>query len=422
MAEANFKSGTVWTGDNLTIMRGMNSACVDLIYLDPPFNSNRNYAAPIGSKAAGAAFKDAWTLDDVDVHEHGELAENNPAAHAVIAAARFSHGKSMMAYLIFMAVRLLEMHRLLKSTGSIYLHCNQFASHPLKLLLDAIFGQGNFINEIVWNYGTPSGGRKSGRKPVKTHDVLLVYAKHYGNHLYTPQFTPYNEKYLRWFHHKDEDGRLYRTCDRNGKIVRQYLDESPGIPLSTVWSDIMQLSSSAGWFPKTKGRKEATGYPTQKPLALLDRILKASSNKGDMVFDPFCGCATTLVAAGRLQRQWAGVDLSPLAVKLVNERLHEILGELGARWEGAIALDAPPRRSDLGKLPNYRTHKHFLYGKQEGICNGCEIHFPFRNLEVDHILPRSQGGTDHLDNLQLLCSACNRAKGGRSMAQWRATR
>ncbi len=150
MTEPNFKTGTVWTGDNLLIMRGMNSDCVDLIYADPPFNSNRDYQAPIGSEAAGAAFKDAWTLDDINVHEHGELADRHPGAYAVIEAARQTHGKSMMAYLIFMAVRILEMHRILKPTGSIYLHCDDTAGHYLKLLMDSIFGVQRFKNCITW--------------------------------------------------------------------------------------------------------------------------------------------------------------------------------------------------------------------------------------------------------------------------------
>ena len=138
----NFKPETVWIGDNLPVMRGMNSECVDLIYLDPPFNSNRTYSAPIGSKAAGAAFKDAWTLSDIDKYEHGELAENAPGAHAVIEAAGKVHGKGMMAYLIMMANRLYELHRILKPTGSLYLHCDPTASHYLKLLLDGIFSEG----------------------------------------------------------------------------------------------------------------------------------------------------------------------------------------------------------------------------------------------------------------------------------------
>ena len=149
MAEPNFASGTVWTGDNLDIMRGMNSECVDLIYLDPPFNSNRHYEVPIGSKAAGAAFKDAWTLDDVDVCEHGELADRNPASYSVIEAARQAHGKGMQSYLIFMAVRLLEMHRLLKPTGAIYLHCDPTASHYLKLQMDGIFGRANLAYPVI---------------------------------------------------------------------------------------------------------------------------------------------------------------------------------------------------------------------------------------------------------------------------------
>lgn len=259
----NFASNAIWTGDCLPIMRGLNSATVDLVYLDPPFNSNADYAAPIGSKAAGAAFKDTWTLEDVDVEWIDLIEAKHPALFRVLLAATSDSDKS---YLVYMAARLLEMRRLLKPTGSIYLHCNQFASHYLKLVMDAVFGRGNFVNEIIWNYGTPSGGRVGGKKPVKVHDCLLVYAGEYGRHLYRPQFTPYSEKYVRdWFRHTDEQGRAYRTRSRKGKVIRQYLDESPGMPLSTVWSDIMQLSSRRGWFPATD--REETGYPTQKPLA-----------------------------------------------------------------------------------------------------------------------------------------------------------
>ena len=150
MTKPNFKNRTLWTGDNLDIMRGLNSETVDLIYLDPPFNSNRDYSAPIGSEAAGAAFKDTWALSDVDLAWHGEIAEANPALYRVIDAAREAHGKGMQSYLIMMAVRLLEMHRLLKPTGSIYLHCDPTASHYLKLLMDSIFGSGSFKAEINW--------------------------------------------------------------------------------------------------------------------------------------------------------------------------------------------------------------------------------------------------------------------------------
>ncbi len=392
----NFAAGTIWAGDNLPVMRGINSACIDLIYLDPPFNSNRNYEAPIGSKAAGAAFKDAWTLNDVDVHEHGELADRSPAAYAVIEAARQAHGKSMMSYLIFMAVRLLEMQRILKPSGSIYLHCDPTASHYLKLLMDGIFGRGNFRNEMIWCYSRPSAPKQ--RQLSRVHDTLLWYSM---GETWTFNADAIRQPYAAGSRSR-EGYAATKSKVAKGAVA---LDERGKFPESWIY------------IPPIKGNsKEYVGYPTQKPLALLDRIIKASSNEGDLVLDPFCGCATTLVAADRLQRDWAGIDLSPLAIKLVNERIADDRG----LWGGAIALDGPPARTDLGKLPSYRTHRHRLYGEQEGICTGCETHFPFKVMEVDHILPRSKGGTDHPDNLQLLCSHCNRSKGDRTMAEWKA--
>ncbi|MDE2749526.1 MAG: DNA methyltransferase [Chloroflexota bacterium] len=469
MTEANFASGTVWTGDNLPVMRGINSGCVDLIYLDPPFNSNEDYAAPIGSQAAGAAFKDTWALSDIDVYEHGELAERSPAAYAVIDAARQTHGKNMMSYLIMMAVRLIEMRRILKATGSIYLHCDDTASHYLKLLLDAIFERDNFRNEIIWKR---TSSHNDPNRYGRINDTILYYAKS-SEITWNTQYTPYSEEYLNQFYrHQDERGR-YRISDLTGprissgdsgstwrgfnpssrgrswsvpkKIVeelagkealkwsvsdrldlldshgyihwpptanvpgfKRYLHTMPGVPLQSNWSDIKPIGARA---------KERVGYPTQKPIALLDRIIEASSNEGDLVFDPFCGCATTLVAADRLNRQWAGIDLSPLAVKLVDRRIRD---DRGALWGGAIVLDKPPLRSDFGALPNYRTHRHRLYGEQEGVCAGCDTHFPFKVMEVDHILPRSKGGSDHYENLQLLCTHCNKSKGSKTMAEWRA--
>ena len=400
MTEPNFASGTVWTGDNLHVLRGMNSECVDLIYLDPPFNSNRTYEAPIGSKAAGAAFKDAWTLDDVDVHEHGELADRNPAAYSVIEAARQAHGKSMQAYLIMMAVRLMELRRILKPTGSVYLHCDPTASHYLKLLMDAVFGRTAFRNEIVWRYKKYQ--KADMRHFTRNSDRLFFYA------MPESKFHPVLEKlkkpkrFLRRVWDK-ESKRIVNAKDADGRVQYMTVEEEK---IDDVWS-IPYLMPAA---------KERLGYPTQKPVKLLEYVVRASSAPDDLVLDPFCGCATALVAAARLGRQWAGIDLSPLAVKLVNERIAADQGLFG----GAVTPDKPPKRTDLGNLPNYRTHRHRLYGEQEGVCVGCDTHFPFRVMEVDHILPRSQGGTDHADNLQLLCSGCNRSKGGRTMAEWRA--
>lgn len=459
MTAANFASGTVWTGDNLPVLRGINDACVDLIYLDPPFNSNRNYEAPIGSKAAGAAFKDAWTLDDVDVCEHGELADRNPAAHSVIEAARQAHGKGMQSYLIFMAVRLLEMRRVLKPTGSIYLHCDPTASHYLKLLMDGIFGQAAHRSEITWKRSSTHNDARHVFPNVA--DAILFYALPDAalNQVHEPHSAEYVASHYR---HDDRDGRgpyqldnmtspnprprmMYdwkgwpcpakgwryqvermAELDAEGRIhypahsdgspdhsrrprLKRYLREQKGPVIGNVWTDVPPVNSQA---------RERTGYPTQKPLALLERLIKASSNPGDMVLDPFCGCATALVAADRLQREWAGVDLSELAVRLVNDRIAADRG----LWGGVTALTEPPRRTDLGDLPNYRTHRHRLYGEQEGVCEGCRTHFPFRVMEVDHKLPKSRGGTDHPDNLQLLCAGCNRSKGNRTMAEWEAAK
>ena len=172
---ANWKNRTIWTGDNLDILRGMNSECVDLIYLDPPFNSNRTYEAPIGSDAAGAKFKDAWTLSDVDLAWHGEIADKEPAMYAIIDAAGVAHGTRMKSYLIMMGVRLLEMKRILKDTSSVYLHCDPTASHYLKMLMDSIFGQGNFRSEIIWRRSNAHS--KTKKQFGLIHDTLLFYSK-----------------------------------------------------------------------------------------------------------------------------------------------------------------------------------------------------------------------------------------------------
>ena len=472
MPEPNWKNRTLWTGDNLDILRGLNSESVDLIYLDPPFNSNRLYSAPIGSEAAGAAFKDAWTLDDVDVAWHGEIADREPALYAAIEAAALTHSKSMKAYLCMMAVRLLELRRVLKPTGSIYLHCDPTASHYLKTLMDGLFGVSRFRNEIIWKRQSAHSDSKGFGKVA---DSLLFYGSPVNK---DAARVPLNPDYVRNFYrHEDklgvyrlgdltasepragESGKPWRGVDPGkasnhwrppltgdyaewiedniipdyrsikgvharldaldkagliawppqGKMpaLKRYLQANKGQVPSAIWTDIKPVSARG---------KERTGYPTQKPLALLERIIEASSNPGDIVLDPFCGCATALVAAEHLQRQWIGIDLSPLAAKLVVSRLRQTMGIF---YDVDHRSDIP-RRSDLGRLPDYRTHRHTLYGKQEGCCSGCGTHFPFRNLTVDHITPRAKGGSDHIDNLQLLCQACNSTKGTGTQAELKA--
>ena len=199
---------------------------------------------------------------------------------------------------------------------------------------------------------------------------------------------------------------LIHTDKASVPQLKRYLDASPGQVPSNNWTDISAVNSQA---------KERTGYPTQKPLKLLERIIAASSNPGDMVLDPFCGCATACVAAQNLGRRWVGIDISQKAVELVNTRLKDLMGDLFHNRLVTVRTDIP-RRTDIDAPINYRKNKHVLFGQQEGRCNGCKMDFPYKVLEVDHIVARSRGGTDHLENLQLLCSQCNRIKGNRDQA------
>ena len=471
---ANWTNQTVWTGDNLYIMRGMNSASVDLIYLDPPFNSKANYAAPIGSKAAGAEFRDTWTLRDVDVEWINLMERRQPALHRVLLAAMTSSDKSYLAY---MAVRLLEMRRILAPTGSLYLHCDPTMSHYLKVLMDSVFGPAQFRTDITWKRSNAHSDTKQGRRQHgRIHDTILYYTRGKA-WTWNPVYTAYDREYVDSFyrHVEAHTGRRYRKGDltaakpggnteyewrvkrlkggvweadleeewrtprpgweyegippytgrywayshdgmreyaRQGRLVhtkngmpayKRYLDEMPGVPLQDLWADIEPARS----------KRERTGYPTQKPLALLDRIIRASSNEGDVVLDPFAGCATACIAAEQLGRQWAGIDISPKAAELVERRMRD---ELGLFYRGARRTDIP-RRTDLGKLPRYNCpeNRKRLYGEQGGNCEGCKEHFQTRHLEVDHIIAKAKGGTDHIENLQLLCSSCNRIKGKRGM-------
>ena len=374
-------------------MRGMNSESADLIYLDPPFNSKTNYAAPIGSKAAGAEFKDTWTLSDLDIAWLDLIETRHPALNRVIQAAMTKSDKS---YLVYMAVRLLEMKRILKDTGSIYLHCDPTMSHYLKLVMDAIFGRANYRNEIIWCYTGPGspGMRQFNRK----HDTIHWYSM--GN------TWTFNGDAVRISH----DGKTkdnYKAGLRGSGFVEGKYDLAEGKIPETWWAQ----AKNNGLAIAARQKSQYVGYPTQKPLALLARIIKASSNEGDVVLDPFCGCATTLVAADHLQRQWIGIDISSKAVELVIDRIKQDQG----LFRDIIARNDIPQRTDIEVLRLYNSldNKKHLYGQQAGNCNGCYEHFEIRHLEVDHIIARSQGGTDHIENLQLLCGNCNRVKGNR---------
>ena len=428
MTEKEF-TNTLYTNDNLFILHGLNSNLVDLIYLDPPFNTKRFYSAPVGSKAAGASFKDMWTWQDVNEAYLDTLAEKYPSLTRFIATVGGIHSKAMMSYLTYMAQRIVEMHRILKDTGSLYLHCDPTASHYLKLLLDDIFGKNNFRNEITWERTTDTGSSKakSNRFPTNT-DIILFYSKS-DEYTFNKQYLEYSEQYVsnkftnndndgkgfyRWqvlrtysqetFDKLESENRLKKTSYSKYYYYKQYFSESKGVRVSNLWKadDIVPIGPSA---------KERVGYPTQKPLDLLRRIIKASSNAEDIVLDPFCGCATTCVAAQQLGRKWIGIDIESQSAHILVERLTDDSNI----FKDFVNTTLVPQRTDVTIVPKSESVKDRLYKEQKGLCNACGVAFEKRNLEIDHIIPKAKGGGDYYENYQLLCSSCNKIKGTRPM-------
>jgi site-specific DNA-methyltransferase (adenine-specific) len=339
-----------------------------------------------------------WTWDDVNEAYLETLAGKYPALTKFIASIGVIHSKAMAAYLIYMAQRIIEMHRVLKDTGSLYLHCDPTASHYLKVVLDEIFGDKNFRNEIIWCY---TGGTDTKTTWQKKHDIILFYTKT-NDYVLNPCYSPFNENTIKRFNKIDENGRRYKINKlKDGRITTTYMKEG-GKLTPDYWNfPIVNITS-----------KEGTGYPTQKPLALLHRIIKASSNEGDIVMDPFCGCATTCVAAQQLGRKWIGIDIEKQARKILIERLSDDAG----MFKDFTHTEIVPQRDDVQIIDkNAEGVKERLYREQNGICNGCKTHFNMRNMEIDHIIPESKGGGSYYENYQLLCSYCNKLKGARPM-------
>ena len=361
----NIENRTIFCHDNIDILQNINSDCVDLIYLDPPFNKNKKFTAPIGSSAEGASFSDIFRAEDVKDEWLQTIKEDQEKTYRFLSAMRDLEGRksSNFCYLAYMAIRLIECHRILKQTGSLYLHCDQTMSHYLKLLLDCIFGKNNFRNEIIWCY--TQGGRPAKDFPKK-HDVIFRVSQS-ENYIFNKdaikiQYSTYSEKSVDSFTKTDEDGRIYKEVYGTGKSKKyRYYKDDGKVPYDW-WIDIHQITGR-----KSNAKdSEYFVYPTRKPLTLLERIIKASSNEGDIVLDPFCGCATTCVAAEKLNRQWIGIDVAHKAYDLVKKRLAEEI-----EWSDSLFHESlinystsPPKRTDTGANDALQKYVYVISHKQ----------------------------------------------------------
>ena len=388
MGICNVVNRTMFLHDNLDVLQHINSESIDLIYFDPPFNKNKVFAAPIGSSAEGAEFKDIFRREDLKDEWLQTIKEDQPELHNYLNGIKGVGKAYNFAYLAYMAIRLIECQRILKRTGSIYLHCDPTMSHYLKTTMDCIYGEDRFRNEVIWRrYGSHNDAKRYGRVtdtllfytredatwnslriPLSEEDIRRRYTNKDERGLYTT--SPLHARTLAGGGYKytwngitdvwkfppesldrlDKEGQIH--WPKRGRIPRRkiYLSENPGKPLSNLWSDI---SIAAG--------KERTGYPTQKPLALLERIIQVSSNEGDMVLDPFCGCATTCIAAERLRRQWIGIDVSSKAYDLVKTRLEKEVARPDELYGEEVHLTTKlPVRLDLGDAIGETKHVYII--------------------------------------------------------------
>jgi len=404
-------TGVIYCGDNIDQLAKLPDACVDLIYIDPPFNSNRNYEVFWGETKERRAFEDRHS--------------------------------STEAYIAYMRPRCEELQRVLKTTGSFYYHCDWHASHYVKVMLDQTFGEDRFINEIVWKRQTSHGDAKQGsRHYPRLHDTLLFYSGGRAEYTWNQQYVPLAQSYIdSHYSQVDEHGRRFQWGDlrapggaapskgnphyrvlgvdgywrytqekmeqfiREGRVAipaggtvpryRRYLDESKGLPVGSVWDDINPVNSQA---------LESLGYPTQKPLPLLERIIKTSSNENDIVLDAFCGCGTALVAAQNLKRQWIGIDVSPTACRVMAKRLRDVCGlhEDEKLWKvgrGFVVRGLPWTEAKLRKIPPFEFENWAVIALG-GIPNKTQV----GDMGIDgRIYPATAGpekktkATGHLD-------------------------
>lgn len=462
----------------------MNSGSVDLIATDPPFNSKRIYNAPLGSKAANQQFDDRWKWDEVTDEWHDLIATDHPTIKKLIETAvivengnvdvktgKINTGRiqnSIAAFLAWMAPRLIEMHRILKPTGSLYLHCDSSANSYLKLLLDAVFGRNQFRDEIIWHRtgGAAKGSQHKKRSFGKDCDTIYHYTKtdrYVHNGVYR---SLSEEEAKKKFPKIDDQGRRYNTAtpifcapsmgprpnlcytykdesrnidvtnphpsgwrvskeelrkmDENGEIIwhptkrpkrKALLSNYKGEPCGCLWTDI----------PPVVGKKRSD-WKTEKPVKLYERIIMASSNPGDIVLDPFAGCATTCVAAEILNRSWVGIDIDPVAEQITKTRLFDVSGLNQEIDNSFLSIKKhPPARTDI-TLMSPDKMRLYLWKRQGQRCANpyCSLGVLKRvvDLELDHIIPRSRGGPDDISNRIGLCSNCNRRKSAKALGMF----
>ncbi len=348
------KNRTIFCHDNLEILQGIDSDCVDLIYLDPPFNKKKIFTAPIGSNAEGASFSDIFREEDVKDEWLLDIKEDHYFIHNLLSTVKVIEGRASynFCYLAYMAIRLIECQRVLKNTGSLYLHCDTTMSHYLKLLLDCIFGEANFRNEIIWHYRRWSNASKDF---LRMHDVILRYTKSNEYNFYK-LYQPYaDDKHIENTVRVKIDGKLKRLKDEDGHYVARK-DENKGVPFHDVWHDINFIAPTS---------EERVGYPTQKPLALLERIITASCPEAGVVLDPFCGCATTCVAAEKMGRCWVGVDVSIKAYELVKMRMEKEVERKDELFQEKVDFQTdPPVRTDSGADTRMQKYVYIISNKE----------------------------------------------------------
>ena len=488
----NFETGTIWNDDNLNIMNRMDSETVDLIYLDPPFNSKRNYKGDDDTDAEGQKFFDTWKIEETELDSLRSLEFRHPKIFSIIEMAREVHSDAMYSYLIFMAIRIIQMHRIMRPNGSLYLHCDDNSNSYLRLVLDAVFGQvrgpgaGHKGAEITWkrttaknnaihNYGRITdfilhyckGDRKTynttylpypegyitkeykfndldGRGPYSRSNLTAPKSKlWYSYQGYNPQNRGWSVNYETMVEY-DKQGILYKPKKSDGtpdfsKMIRKkvYLNEGKGIPIGNNWNDINPVSG-----------KEKTGWATQKPIKLLERIIRTSTNEGDIVFDPFCGCGTTIIAAIKLATEetkdgtrkrynvdYIGCDIDDKLGDIMESRFRDELPKLLSKKDQWVKIERskkPVRRESSDLAPSNNETRNILFNeaiRRQKVditisnddklqCPACRRYNTIDYFEVDHIISKSRGGQHTWDNLHLLCTPCNRKKGKKAWSEF----